>query len=504
MSEFKSHYIYKLLTNLLRIPVTFILQALFPRLLGAANYGNFDFLIDSANKFIGFLETGTSIAFYTKLSQKNTDRPLIKFYWILIFFISLLYLLFVGIMGLTQNTSHVWPNQRFFYVFLSALWGLVTLYSNTAFKIMDACNATIKAERLRMFQLFLSVLVFGTIYWLQEIISLDFFFYVQIGLVGVLIIGSAILLRTSGFTIFPAINLTSADIRKYSRILWDFSSPLLLYSVIGLIAGIGDRWILQKFGGSIQQAFFGISYRVGAFVFLFTSAMMPLLMREYSKLFADNKINLIQSGFIQNFKILYFLASFLAIFVAFNAGFIIEMLAGSEFVNAKFVVILMAFYPIHQTLGQLNGTVYYSTSRTREYRNIGLSLMPFGLAMSFILIAPEAFWGYDLGAVGLAIQMLIMQFITVNIMLFYNCKFLKTPYFKLLGYQLLILAGGSSVAYVINWCIKSLNFSLAFINPVLFFMAFTLVSASIILTQPLWIGLQRSQLTALMKSFNRK
>lgn len=478
----------------------FILQALFPRLLGATNYGNFDFLVDSANKFIGFFETGTSIAFYTKLSQNNTEKPLIKFYWLLLFGITFLYLLFILIMGLTNQADKLWPNQTPYFVLLSALWGVITLYSNTAFKILDACNLTIKAEQLRITQLVLSVAVFLAIYCIQASISLSTFFYVHLALIGLLVLGCWHLLKKAGFTLFPAYRLTIEDIKHYLKVFWVFSSPLFLYSAVGLIVGIGDRWILQKFGGSVQQAFFGISYKIGAFVFLFTSAMMPLLMREYSRLFANNEIETIKLGFVQNFKLLYFLSSFLAVFVAFNAGVIIDILAGSEFYNARMVVILMAFYPIHQTLGQLNGTVFYSTSRTKEYRNIGLSLMPLGLGISFILIAPHSIWGYNMGAIGLAIQMLGMQFITVNIMLIYNCRYLQTPYLKLLVYQLLILGFGVGIGYIIDLILAYLQVNSKFFNTGFFFMTFSLISGLAVFVRPTIVGLKRSELNNITKS----
>ena len=80
LNESHKHFAYKLVTNIIRIPIAFALQSIFPRILGPVNYGNFDFLTDSATKFIGFFETGTSIAFYTNLSINNKDSKLVKFY----------------------------------------------------------------------------------------------------------------------------------------------------------------------------------------------------------------------------------------------------------------------------------------------------------------------------------------------------------------------------------------------------------------------------------------
>ena len=219
----------------------------------------------------------------------------------------------------------------------------------------------------------------------------------------------------------------------------------MLYALFSLIGGVGERWILQKFGGSVQQAHFGISYKVGSFVFLFTSAMIPIMLREFSKLFGSNDLEEIKIYFSQSIRTFLILASSLAVLVAFNAEFITLVLGGSEFKGASLVVALMAFYPIHQTIGQINATLFYSTNRTKNYRNIGLFIIPIGLLVSFFLIAPESYGGFNLGAYGLVCQMLIVQLLSTNIMLFSNSKYLKMKYSNFVLIQLLTI--GSLVCF---------------------------------------------------------
>ena len=68
LSNFKKDFLFKFLTNLIKIPVNFGLQLIFPRLLGITNYGNYDFLMEISNRILGFLDQGTSLAFFNKLS----------------------------------------------------------------------------------------------------------------------------------------------------------------------------------------------------------------------------------------------------------------------------------------------------------------------------------------------------------------------------------------------------------------------------------------------------
>jgi O-antigen/teichoic acid export membrane protein len=460
MRDSDKHFIYKLISNFIRIPVSFALQAIFPRILGPVNYGNFDFLTDSATKFIGFFETGTSIAFYTNLSINNKDIKLIKFYWRLVFFISLAYLFFILITGFL-NLSHLfWPEQAFYFIILSAIWGIVTFSSNTIYKMLDACHVTIASEKFRTFQLLFSVLVFGIIYFLSFNVNLSVFFIIQILLILILFGGSWYILKNNGFEVFPTIKLTFNDLSKFKKLFWTFSSPLLLYALFSLIGGVGERWILQKFGGPVQQAHFGISYKIGSFVFLFTSAMIPIMLREFSKLFGTNDLEEIKKYFNKTIKTFLILATTLAVLVAFNAEFITFILGGSEFKGATLVVALMAFYPIHQTIGQINATLFYSTNRTKNYRNIGLFIIPIGLIISFLLIAPKSYGGFNLGAYGLVCQMLIVQLLSTNVMLYSNSKYLKTKYSNFLLIQILTIGSLVFLSYGLQLFVDIFNLGL--------------------------------------------
>ena len=467
MSDFRKQYLFKLLTNLIRLPVSFVLQALYPRMLGPVNYGNFDFLTDSANKFIGFFESGTSIAFYNNLSRNIKDRKLIRFYFLLASSIALVYLIFAVFAIFFNFKNFIWPGHDSVFIILSLFWGIVTFFSNISLKIIDASHLTVANEKFRIYHLLFSLIIMAIIYFLFKNIDLLSFFIIQIFLLLLLIFGAEFILNNNKLTAIPRERISMSEIKKYTKIFWDFSNPLITYSIFSLVAGIGERLILQQFGGSIQQAYFGISYRIGAFVFVFTSAMIPLLMREFSKLSGNNDNVGISNMMITNVKVLYFISTALAVFVAANTSLITRILGGGDFSGARGVVFIMAFYPIHQTLGQICSSVFYSTNRTKEYRNIGMFIMPMGLALSFFLIAPSKFYGMNFGAIGLAIQMVLIQVVSVNLLLYFNCKYLNVSYLELCFFQILIALILLFLGYILNLLIHQF-----FIDDLLRFLTF--------------------------------
>lgn len=492
MTETKKHYIYKLATNIIRIPVSFALQAIFPRVLAPSAYGNFDFLTDSAMRFIGFFESGSSIAFYTKLSSDTKDTKFVKAYWWLVVLISLIYLLFVLSAGVFSFYDVVWPQQNFFIVFLSTVWGIITYFSNTSFRMLDAYYMTVKAEKFRMIQLVASVVIFIPFLFLNTEILLNHFFFIQIGLLAFLFIGSWRILFTSGYSLYPKVPLEKKDIYHYGNYFWKFSSPLMLYALVGLVAAVGDRWILQKFGGSVQQAYFGISIKAGALVFIFTNAMMPLLMREFSKLFGANEVGAIKNVFTRNFRVLMFLASFIAVFMSSNAEFILSVLGGNKYGAAVTLVSMMAFYPVHQTLGQLNGTLFYTTMRTKEYTRVAIMLIPVGLVLSFFFMAPHEYHGLSLGAFGLACQMLFTQVLIQNVLLFINCRFLNISFWQLLGYQVVVLGCLSCFGFASDRLAGFVHVNI-FGKAMIAFALYSLATCCMLLLRPSLAGFQNLQ-----------
>jgi hypothetical protein len=63
-----------------------------------------------------------------------------------------------------------------------------------------------------------------------------------------------------------------------------------------------------------------------------------------------------------------------------------------------------------------------------------------GLAVNFFLVAPKSLFGMGLGATGLAIKMVTMQFFEVNLMLWFNVRFLRLSFWTLIWHQIYVLA----------------------------------------------------------------
>ena len=231
--------------------------------------------------------------------------------------------------------------------------------------------------------------------------------------------------------------------KSLSKEFISYCSPLLVYSIIGLIVGIFDIWLLQKYAGSEQTGFYGLAYSLAAMCFIFTSSMTPIITREFSKSYEQKDIRNMRKLFFRYIPMLYSLATYFGVFISMQSETVLAIFTDEKFQGAGVVLMIMAFYPIHQTYGQLSGSIFYATGQTKLYRNIGLISMLMGIILSFIFI-----YLFDMGAIGLAWKMIIGQVIGVNIQLYFNAKFLKFNMIRFITHQIYSILFFVVLAYV--------------------------------------------------------
>ena len=168
--------------------------------------------------------------------------------------------------------------------------------------------------------------------------------------------------------------------------------------------------------------------------------MIPLFFREIAKAHQNNNINAMMSMYTRYSRMFFFIAAYFAGFLIFQMDFLIQSIIGSEFKHAIVPVSIFLLYPIHQTLGQLNGALIMATERTRLARNIGIAFSLVGIPVTIILVSNHnfiAFNGLGLGATGIAVKMVAVQLLSVSTQVFINTRFLGIKSTPLYFHQIL-------------------------------------------------------------------
>lgn len=488
-------YLAKLATNLVTLLTGLVTLAIVPRALGPEVFGRYEFLTNFFLQVKGFFDMGTSTCFYTRLSQRQGDTGLVAFYHKLLLGASILMIGSALLLAGTPIGNWLWAGEGTLLITLAACYALVTWWLDTIRKIVDARHLTVRGEMLYALSRVMAAFTLVAVVWGWSL-RLEGYFIYQIV---TLLLPVAMLTRLlNKHTPRSGDEVTSQSTLTYIREFWDYSHPIMVYTMIGALIGIAERWILQTQAGAIEQGFFGLASQVATMCFLFSSAMTQLLTREFAVAWDQQNMERMRSMFRRIIPMLYAVAAYFSIFIACHAKDVAWLLGGQEWEGGMLAMSIMVLYPMHQTYGQLSGSVFYATGKTRLYRNISITGMMAGFPVMLWLVMPPESGGLGLGAVGLVLKMVVLQFIFTNVGLWFNTRLLSLSFWKLLAHQLIVPA-----AFLL--CVFASSALVSFLKLprtghfLLTGMGYTLLVVMMILLIPQLAGLQRGEAVATIR-----
>ena len=108
-------------------------------------------------------------------------------------------------------------------------------------------------------------------------------------------------------------------------------------------------------------------------------------------------------------------------------------------------------------------------------------------------MGPSEFYALNLGSVGLALKMIILQFFLVNVQLYFNSKFLKINFFHFLFHQFSVIIILVAIAYISNFFSSTIsNFLISFFTQSVIYLFSIML---IIYNYPKLIGLNSRSIT---------
>lgn len=447
----RKRYLLKLTGNLIGLGVGIITQSIVPRALGPSSYGNFSFLTGFFWQVVGFLNLNSSTAFYTKLSQRQHEKRLVNFYLYFAALLAVVVCLFPIIVFLAGKNEFIWPGQEREFILMGAGWALLSFCMMVLGDMCDAYAVTVQSESAKAGMKVLGLVLILSIYFAGWFSLRNFFIYQFFTLSATC--GALVLIISKYRHAFSEISLlTKKEIRSYLGEFTPFCAPLVLFSGVAVLEAILDRWFLQQFSGSRQQGFYGLAYQIGAIGFTFASAMVPLVAREQAMSFVSKNIVEMGRTFSRFMPMLYSIVAYFACFFAVEARNIVLIFGGKAYLEAVLPIAVMSFFPIHQTYGQLNATVFFATGETVLYRNIGLMFTLIGIPATFFLLGPREYGGLQAGALGLAAKMVVLQVLSSNVQLWFHARLMRLSFRKFLLHQVVVVAVFAVVAVLCSYC----------------------------------------------------
>lgn len=423
--------------------------AFVPGCLGATAYGQFTFATQFYQQLISLLECGSSQAFFTKLSQKNDEFSLIKFYSYYVLMMVLFVIFLTQFIFLVGKSEILFPNQSILYLYLGLFYSFGFWISQVFVMVSDAYALTTISEKCKIIHRTLFTFILVILIYNIKLDLKDYYIFLIIQYV-VFICMIYYILKIGKVIIIDNIYIKIDLVYKYIYEFYSYCHPLFIYLVVSMVTNYYDLWLIQKFYGSHEQGYYSFGFQISRVCFLFTMSMTPLITREYSIAYAATDYAEMKKLFYRYIPMMYTLSTIFSVFIFFSSENIIRLIAGKSFESSISVLMIISFYPMHQTYGQLCSTMYYATGKMKEYRNIVGIIMIIGTILSSFLLLPKEIFGYELGSFGLAIKVIITSIITANIMIYHNLKIIKGDLWRIIFHQIYVPVIICSLGYLSN------------------------------------------------------
>ena len=417
MESIKSRFAVSFFANLVRGGLTFVTAIFLARWLGPTDFGKMSFLLGVFMAVRGFLDMGSSQAFFTLLSRRPRTRRFIAIFWgfIAIQLIVGLLLLFVLLpdslmLALWSEESRVLLVLAFVATFMQGtVW---TLAANMA----EASRETIRAQKINTAVVVMHLVVVAVLALMGEL--------------AVPLVLAALVVEWSVAAWFASrLYVTQVDVVSTQNVdrdtpgsvfreIYVYCLPLLPTTIFVFAHDFADRWMLQRWAGATEQAYFSVAQQYSSVALLATASMLRILWKEIAE--AHHLKNMQRVGMLYQraSRQLFFVGAFLAGGLQPLASELLNLTVGQAYVSGTLTMLIMLLYPVHQSMGQIGGTMMFATGHTKVYAMCTCVSILLGLVLAYFMLAPAdaPVPGLHLGAEGLALKLVGVQIFSVNLL----------------------------------------------------------------------------------------
>jgi len=449
------------------------------------------FLLASFMAFKQLFDMATSSAFFTFLSQRPRSKQFVRYFWYWVGAQFVVSLVLVALILPESTLEIVWKGEQKSLIVLALLatfmqqqvWGIAS-------QMAEASRQTIRVQKLNTLVVSIHLVVVITLWWFGELtIPLVFMaLIVEWSISGWL--AAKMYQQQTECDSEHVVDTPKSVFKEF----WHYCLPFVPYAWLGFAHDIADRWMLQHWGGSTEQAYYAVAQQFAAVALLATTSILKIFWKEIAEAQHQGNTAKVEQLYLKVSRGLFFVGAVVAGGLIPWAEEIITVMLGDAYIAGTITLMIMFLYPVHQSMGQIGGTMLYATEQTRLQVILGLAFMTAGILVVYFMLAPEtmAVPGLGMASQGLAIKMVVMQLISVNIQAYVISRIFGWRYdwlYQLVGLSFVIVLG-----YTAKAIISSILLDQVALHFIISGFTYLLMISCLIYFQPWLVSLGRKEI----------
>ena len=290
--------------NILRAGLSFITGLVVARGIGPSEFGEFTFLLGSFTAIRQLLDMGSSNAFFTFLSRNRRTKGFVFVYlaWQGLQFI--LPVIAIGFLLPQQWIDLIWIGRDRSLVVAALAASFMQQQAWQSFmQIGDSLRQTHRVQLVGLATtgVHFVLVVFA---WQQGLLGL----YLLFAFIACEYLAASMLVW---YMLRSELDRSTQplDMRALGRQYWAYCAPLAIYSWLGFAYTFSDNWMLQRFGGSVQQAFYAIGAQFSTLSMFATASLLQIFWKEVAEAQARGDREVIERLYRKVSRLLYAVAA---------------------------------------------------------------------------------------------------------------------------------------------------------------------------------------------------
>lgn len=417
--------------------ISFLTSIFLARILGASEFGLYQYILSIGQSIILIAGLNAGNAYFTFIS-KHTYQLL---YHLVYTFIQTLLACIAIFVAIFFMGDYLFEDMELKFI-------VICLFGSFGFFLLRQ-QAIYILESLRRNAFLQFILVSTSI--LNLLILVTFSITGTLAISDIFLVMAILYLTVWALTLFL---FSSYDSKGHKELIFrqqinsyvSYVKPLILSLVIVQMGVIFDRWMLQVYGGSTEQAFFGIALRIATIATIVSASTSNIFWKEISALLNENKKGEAKNLLLHWHDRVITIVFFGCLFIFVNAEHLITLSYGQNYLQSTNALKIISFYPLLQTSVHLLSAFLYSQESTFEVAKASIVTSILGGLIIWLLFVND--FGFS-GSVILSFKFMIVSFLLI-VMLGKNLDILK----KLLPIKkyLIILPGITLLtSFFHNW-----------------------------------------------------